>query len=113
MDTDKFQKLVLEQLKTLTEGQNRLDNRMNRLDNRMNGLDSHMDKLENSMVKLELRMENEAFNKISALFDGYKLLSETLTDHTDRLQRIEDKITTHDIQIKVLDKTKSNKRKAK
>gem|GEM_PF-6085296 len=51
------------------------------------------------VTKLELRLENEAFNKIEALFDSYKLFSETLTDHTRRLQRIEDKITTHDIQI--------------
>jgi len=93
MDNNKFQELVLQQLKTLTEGQNMLGNRM--------------DRLENSMVKLELRMENEAFNKISVLFDGYKSFSETLADHTGRLQRIEEKITTHDVQIRVLDKTKS------
>jgi hypothetical protein len=53
-----------------------------------------------------MRLENEAFNKISALLDGYKQLSETLADHTEtladhtsRLQRIEEKVTGHDIKI--------------
>jgi len=91
--TDKdFQEFIIKQLTVLTEGQNRLENKIDRL---------------------ELRMENEAFDKINALFDGYQHNAEVLADHTERLERIETKLETHDIQIHVLDKTKSNKRKAK
>ena len=61
----------------------------------------------------QTRMEHEHGQKMSALFDGYKLLSEKLDDHTTRLQRIEEKIVGHDIKIEVLDQTKANKRKVK
>lgn len=60
----------------------------------------------------QVKMELENSEKFSALFDGYESIKGTLTDHTDRLQRIEDKLETHEIQIKVLDSTKANKRKA-
>lgn len=76
-------------------------------------LNTEVQKLEGNVDKLELRLENEAFNKISALLDGYHQNAEKLADHTERLDRIESKITNHDIKIHILDKTKSNKRKAK
>ena len=72
-----------------------------------------MDKLESRVDRLELRMENEVIDKVQALFD----LQAIQTDVNERvlaaLERIESKIETHDIQIQVLDKTKSNKRKMK
>ena len=40
-------------------------------------------------------------------------MSETLDDHTVRLERIEAKLAAHDIRITVLDKTKAEKRKAR
>ena len=56
-------------------------------------------------------------NKHSAVLDDHTVTlnkhSAVLDDHTERLQRIEDKVEGHDIQIQVLDKTKSNKRKVK
>lgn len=95
MENDKFQELVLEQLNSLTE--------------QVAGLKEDVAGLRQSQA----RMEFDHGEKLSVLFDGYNSISETLADHTDRLQRIEDKISTHDIQIQVLDRTKSNKRKAK
>ncbi|MHB1041539.1 MAG: hypothetical protein ACYC0Q_01700 [Eubacteriales bacterium] len=76
-------------------------------------LKTEVQKIDGKVDKLELRLENEAFNKISALLDGYHQNAEKLADHTERLDRIESKITTHDIKIQILDKTKANKRKAK
>lgn len=61
----------------------------------------------------QAKMEFESNEKLSALFDGYQSINETLTDHTERLERIENKLETHSIQIEVLDKTKSNKCKVK
>lgn len=87
--TDKeFQKFVIEHLVKLNEGQ---------------------EKLNQAIAKIEI----EHGEKLSALFDGYQSITETLADHSARLQRIEDKLETHEVQIKVLDSTKSNKRKVK
>ncbi|MHB1127351.1 MAG: hypothetical protein ACYC2T_10450 [Bacillota bacterium] len=88
MENEKYQELVLQQLKMLTEGQE-------------------------SIGQAVARIEHEHGEKLSALFDGYKLLSETLSDHTARLERIEEKVTSHDIKIEILDKTKAAKRRAK
>jgi len=88
-----------------------------------------------------VRLETKFTEKIDILFDGYQSISEKLNEHTailnkhsatldehtailnkhsatldehgKLLQRIEDKLETHDIQIHILDKTKSNKRKVK
>lgn len=87
--TDKeFQKFVIEHLVKMSE---------------------ELDKLRQNVARIEI----EHGEKLSALFDGYKGMVEKLDDHTQRLQRIEDKLETHEIQIKVLDATKANKRKVK
>lgn len=88
MTDQEFQKFVVEYLVKLSEDQ---------------------EKLSQAIAKIEIGHGE----KLSALFDGYQAITETLADHTDRLQRIEDKLETHEIQIKVLDSTKANKRKAK
>lgn len=140
--TDKeFQEFMIKHLSTLTEGQaslgNRMDNmvtRMDKLDSQMSKLDTRMDSLDSQMGKLELRLENEAFspirilsenvldltNRQSATEENMKFLVTSMDhvvtivdDHTQHLERIEAKLETHDIQIHVLDKTKSNKRKVK
>lgn len=123
MDTDKFQELVLEQLNMLTSEVGKVKTTVANMENRLDSVEKGQQALEKGQQSLQqevekirlsqVRMEFEHGEKLSALFDGYKLLSEKLDDHTNRLQRIEEKITTHDIQIKVLDKTKSNKRKVK
>jgi len=80
----------------------------------------HMTKLADDVTDIRqnmVRMEFQLTEKINILFDGQKAINEKLdehteilADHTERLQRIEDKVEKHDIQIQVLDKTKSNKR---
>jgi uncharacterized protein involved in exopolysaccharide biosynthesis len=88
MTDREFQEFVVSRLVLLTEGQEKLS-------------------------KDIARIEYEHREKLAALFDGYQSIKETLDDHTDRLQRIEDKLETHEIQINVLDSTKANKRKVK
>ncbi|NLB54086.1 MAG: hypothetical protein GX808_14270 [Syntrophomonadaceae bacterium] len=76
----------------------------------------HMTKLTNVLTDLRLstaRMEFGITGKINILSDGQEAIKGTLKDHTERLQRIENKVEKHDIQIQVLDKTKSNKRQVK
>lgn len=76
----------------------------------------HMTSLSDNVKELRqslARLEFEHGEKLSALFDGQEAIKDTLADHTERLLRIEDKVERHDIQIRVLDETKSNKRKSK
>lgn len=88
MTDQEFQKFVVEHLVKLSEGQEQLRQNL-------------------------ARIEFEHREKLSALSDSYQSITGTLADHTNRLQRIEDKLETHEIQIKVLDSTKANKRKVK
>ena len=88
MTDREFQEFVVSRLALLTEGQEKLS-------------------------KDIARIEYDHGEKLAALFEGYQSIKETLADHTDRLQRIEDKLETHEIQINVLDSTKANKRKVK
>ncbi len=76
----------------------------------------HMSKLTDEVTGLRqdmFRMEFQLTEKIDVLFDGMAAANKKLDDHTARLERIEDKVEHHDIQIRVLDETKSNKRKVK
>lgn len=76
----------------------------------------HMTKLTDDITTLRqntARMEFQLTEKINVLFDGQEVIKNTLKDHTERLQRIEDKVEKQDIQIQVLDKTKSDKRSDK
>ena len=109
MDNEKFQELVLQQfqtiageLKTLAEGQKTLENGQKHLTDRLTRVET-----------VVARIENDHGAKLGALLDGYYQNTKILADHTERLDRIEEKITTHDIKISILDKAKSNKRKAK
>ena len=90
--------------------------RMDGLDKRMDGLDSRMDGLEKNQHDLQVaaaRIEIEHGNKLAALLDGYHHNAESLERVEIRLERVEAKIESHDIQISVLDRTKTNRRKAK
>lgn len=110
-------------LENLEEGQQRLEYRQEQLEYRQEQLENGQQQLvgEHRQLKAEIaqiresqiRMEISHGEKLAALFDGFTSLSETLADHTRRLERIEDKLEIHDIQIQVLDKTKSNKRTVK
>lgn len=54
----------------------------------------HMTSLSEEVKELrqsQARMEFKFTEKIDALFDGYQAINEKLDDHTERLQRIEDK----------------------
>ncbi|WP_051688267.1 hypothetical protein [Desulfofalx alkaliphila] len=69
MENEKFQKLVLEQLQTLTQGQARL---------------------ESGLEKLELRVENEVINKLEGLYLYREVQNE-------KLDKIEQKLT--DVEV--------------
>lgn len=63
------------------------------LNQRVGGLEQGQQELKTGLQKLELRLEDEAFYKISALFDGFSLRGDqikNLQKHIDeRLDNIE------------------------
>ena len=102
--------------KSLEKGQRSLENGQKSLGNGQRSLENGQKHLTDRLTRIETvvaRIENDHGAKLAALLDGYYQNTKILADHTERLDRIESKITAHDIQISILDKTKSNKRKAK
>jgi len=111
---------ILAELQALKEGQTRMESRMDNLDHnqtrmesRLDNLDHKIDGIDSGLLKLELRMENEVIEKIRGLYDDREIQHDVNSRILAALERIESKITTHDVQIHILDKTKANKRKAK
>jgi len=113
MTNEEFQALVLQQLrslnegqKSLTEGQKSLAEGQARTEKRMDKLEksqdilarevmavkSKTDEVNTNLTKLALRIENEVEPKISVLFEGHKQLTEQLT-------RIEEQVSKHDEYI--------------
>jgi len=118
-----FQKFMIEKMTELSENVNSLQQNVNSLQQNVNSLQQDVNSLQQNVNSLQqdvnslqqdvTRIEINHGEKLSALFDGYEAIKETLDDHTQRLERIEARLETHEIQIKVLDSTKANKRKAK
>ncbi len=88
VENEKFQELVLQQLKAHTEGQNRLEERFDGLEERFDGLEQKVD-------RLELRMENEVIDKLRALFDDREV-------QNDRLDRIESRLESLSTDVSYL-----------
>jgi DNA anti-recombination protein RmuC len=65
-------------LELIAEKIMKMDERMDRIDGRMDRIEGHV-----------IRTENKYDEKIKALFDGQQQLA-------DQLNRIEEKVTTHD-----------------
>ena len=88
---------ILTKLNSLEQGQQQLSHGQQALEQGQQQLKQELktsvQKVESKVDKLELRLENEAFNKIGALFDGYSLRGdqiENLQKHLDqRLDSIE------------------------
>jgi len=74
---------ILSKLDSLDQGQQELRHGQQSLDQGQQELKTGIQKVESKVDKLELRMEDEAFNKIGALFDGYSLTG----DQIERLQK--------------------------
>ncbi len=78
MDNDKFQNIVLEQMAEMMQSMTMLTRDVNELKGDVHGL-------KGSMVHLENKLDE----KTKILFDG-------IQQHTDQLQRIEEKVSTHE-----------------
>jgi chromosome segregation ATPase len=101
----------------------KLTNNMDKLANEVSDIKTDLGSVKTDLGSVKatvIRIEHDHGEKLGALFDGYAQvleqqtkMSETLADHTIRLERIEEKLAAHDIRITVLDKTKAEKRKVR
>jgi hypothetical protein len=97
-----------ELLKQLIEGQAQLFTEIKAVRNEM------ATKQELSEVKQSvIRMENTMINKFGSLFDAREVQFDVNERILASLERIEEKVGKHDIQISVLDRVKCNRRKMK
>jgi len=110
MDNEKFQELVLQQLKTLNGGQQQLQNDFSKLHEGQQELRSDFSKqetrfenklkevqqeLQGSITKLEIRMENEVIDKIRILFDAWQV-------HEDKFDQVMDKLKDVSTDVRYL-----------
>lgn len=113
MTNEEFQTLVLQQFQAITHELKNLNQQVGNIETDVFSLKSDVTDLKKGQLHLETRMENEVIEKVRGLYE----FREVQTDVNERilatLDRIEAKIETHDIQISILDRTKSNKRKTK
>lgn len=104
---------ILERLKELGQGQEALQQGQGALGLRLERLEKGHDELrytlyrieenlQGQIVKLELRLENEAFRKIAALFDGFQLQREVLERIEKKLEAYEERLDAHDHEILLL-----------
>ena len=117
--TENYQSLA-EGQRILTEGQRKLESKVDKLETRIGNIEEGQNEMKSDIVelnkgqlRLETRMENEVIEKIRGLYEFREIQTEVNERILAALDRIEAKIESHDIQISILDKTKSNKRKAK
>ncbi len=92
MENEKFQTLVLEQLKILTDGQGRLEVGQNALEARQGALESSQNSLREDVKELKsrfIRFENDITPKVNILFDGWK-------QNSEKLDRIEEQVSKHE-----------------
>jgi len=103
-------------LDVLEKGQTATNSRLDVLGKGLSTANSRLDTVEESLTKLsqsQARMENQLTEHIKGLWDFQSVQADVNNRVLAALERIENKIEKHDIQIQVLEMTKSDKRKIK
>jgi len=78
LENEEFQKIVLEQLRRLSDGQERLEARLKGV--------------EDGQLKLEARIENEVIEKIQALFDDREVQNDRFENLEKRMEHLENQV---------------------
>jgi len=76
------------------------------LDKKVDTLDKKVDTLDKKITQTNVLLENEIRPAIKSLAEGQSALQSTQQAMQIQLDRIEEQVTTHDIQISVLDRRK-------
>ncbi|MCK9217115.1 MAG: hypothetical protein M0P77_04240 [Firmicutes bacterium] len=99
MENEQLFEFMTKMYSDMKEGFKKVDDKFEKIDERFEKIDERFEKIEEDLaaVKKEVktinntvvRIEVEHGEKLSALFDGYK-------QNSDKLDRIEEKVSTHD-----------------
>ncbi|MEW6173066.1 MAG: hypothetical protein AB1510_08385 [Bacillota bacterium] len=96
---EKVLEQILEELKSLREGQEAQGQRLERLEKGQEALQKGQDELrqgqqdlQNQVTKMEVRIENEVIDKIRALFDARQVHLDYFESLRDAMTRVEDNI---------------------
>jgi phage shock protein A len=108
-----FQQFTMDKFSKIDDSFTKLDDKVTKLDGKFTKLDDKVTTLDQKVTATNLILENEIRPAIKAITEQLDDHSKILACHTQQLDRIEDKVTHHDIQISILDRTKSNRRIAK
>lgn len=85
MQNEKLFEFMTQMYSEMKEGFSRLDSNISRLDSNIDRLDSEMKDVKRTL----LHIEQDHGKKLDVIFDG-------LTQHTDQLNRIEERVNIHD-----------------
>lgn len=80
--------------------------RFDNVDNRFDKLEKGQEYLENRMTKLEINIENNISKKIDALFEFREITNEKLTRNEERIDKLNDSVSSQDLRLHVLEKEK-------
>lgn len=89
---DKLYELVEKMYVEMQKGFNQVDKKIEQTNKRIDNLENGVNDINKTVLKIEQNHGEQLF----AFFDGHGSITQTLADHTDRLQRIEEKSETHD-----------------
>ncbi len=85
MENEKLFELMTQMYSEMQAGFKMFDSRFAGIDSRVTGLESEM----RGIKKVLLQIEQDHGKKLEVLFDG-------ITQHTDQLKRIEERLSKHD-----------------
>lgn len=92
-----------QRLDNLEDGQSGLVQRLDKMDDRLDKVENELQFVKNTTTRIEL----EQGKMLGLLYDGYLANTETLNEHTEALNRLENKVdklstvqNVHDIEIK-------------
>ncbi|MDH7578046.1 MAG: hypothetical protein QHH75_09560 [Bacillota bacterium] len=109
LDNDRFQELVLEQLKNLAEGQSQLQLQVTGATSRLDGIEKQLNGLEQDVKRMEIRMENEIIDKIRALYDARSVQEDVNNRIINTLDRIEAKLDVLQMETAHIRRIRRNK----
>ena len=73
-----------------------------KVDTRLDGMDSRLSNVEKTVTKIEV----EQGKKLQALFDGYKQNTDILERLENKVDEIEQKVQTQEVEVRVLKNVK-------
>ncbi|MDD3225166.1 MAG: hypothetical protein PHX70_10795 [Clostridium sp.] len=89
MEDDKTFELMTKMYGEMQNGFKEVNKKFDAVDKRFDGIDKRLDGMDKRIGRIEVKIDGEIMPKLETLFDGYK-------QNSERLTRIEDKVSNHE-----------------